>query len=307
MNAQSANAKVRRSKARFQTQTGDLEILRLLAEFHYVTAVNLQILTSRNIVSLRRRLRQLADMGFVRHLGLPPDVPLPTSVSPHERVHFLASRGLKLAIEYGFADEGTRVNDEKSSLLLPHDLGIANFHIVLALALRNHLTAELSLWEQRRSVLLDSVTAGGERFSVNPDALFSIRNMAMPASENTTCFFYEHVRARESEYSHRLARSKRESNVVRKIRGFEEYHRHGKDKEAWGMNNFRVIIEVPTKRRVHNLCRKLARENLNGNRFWFVTPDEYSMRRPGRILGNIFLTAKDFGDGKLYSLLTRTG
>src|SRR2546428_13768013 len=59
---------------------------------------------------------------------------------------------------------------------------------------------ELVAWEQRRSVLLDWAENGSGRLSVNPDALFGLKDREKPEGQNTTYFFLEIVRSRESDY-----------------------------------------------------------------------------------------------------------
>jgi len=66
-------------------------------------------------------------------------------------------------------------------------------------------------------VLLDWAEHGGERLSVNPDALFGLKDNEKPEGQNTAYFFLEIVRSRESEYE------SQESNFMRKMRAFAAY------------------------------------------------------------------------------------
>jgi hypothetical protein len=129
---------------------------------------------------------------------------------PDAFVYQLATRGILKAKEYGFADEDYRYTREKSNLFLPHDLLITKIHLTLELATRG-TPLQLVAWEQRRSVLLDSAENGREQLSVNPDALFGLKDREKPEGQNTTHFFLEVVRSRESEYE------RQQSNFMRKM------------------------------------------------------------------------------------------
>ena len=110
-----------------------------------------------------------------------------------------AARGVVKAKEYGFADDDYRYTREKSNLFLLHDLVITKIHLMLELATRT-TAHKLIAWEQRRSVLLDWTENGRGRLSVNPDALFGLKDRRKPEGENSTYFFLEIVRSRESDY-----------------------------------------------------------------------------------------------------------
>jgi hypothetical protein len=81
---------------------------------------------------------------------------------------------------------------------------------------------ELIAWEQRRSVLLDWAENGNGRLSVNPDALFGLKDVEKPEGQNTTYFFLEIVRSRESEYE------RQQSYFMRKMEAFVRISPPGK-------------------------------------------------------------------------------
>jgi len=284
-----------RSASGFYFKDTDAELLERLVEYRYLQPGDFQKLTGRNIISLRRRLRQLTQRGYLDRLTLPMERDAPVGSPPDAFVYQLTPRGANKANELGYADEDYRATREKSNLLLPHDLLITRFHLTLELASRG-APLELIAWEQRRSVLLDSADNGMGRSSVNPDALFGLKHADKPDGQNTMYFFLEMVRSRESEYE------RQQSYFMRKMEAFIAYHRQGKHTARYGISNFRVITVTPTKQRALNLCRKLAEAGLASARFWFtdiasVCPDE-----PMRILGNVFFTPKDFHEGVLCSL-----
>src|SRR5712692_8892201 len=137
---------------------------------------------------------------------------------------------------------------------------------------------------QRRSVLLDWAEDRRGRLSVNPDALFGIKNCEKPEGQNTTYFFLEIVRSRESEYE------RQQSNFMRKMDAFVAYHREGKHTARYGISNFRVITVTPTKQRALNLCEKLQKAGMALKRFWFTDLASISSDEPARILERVFFT-----------------
>jgi len=153
----------------------------------------------------------------------------------------------------------------------------------------------LIAWEQRRSVLLDWAENGSGRLSVNPDALFGLKDRGKPEGENTTYFFLEIVRSRESDYQ------QQQSYFMRKMEAFVAYHRQGKHTARYGIGNFRVITVTPTRQRALNLCQKLRKVGLGYKRFWFTDLESVSLGEPASILEKIFFTPKDFEQGSLYS------
>lgn len=278
----------------FYFKPSDAELLRRLVEYRFLQPGDFQRLTGRNIISLRRRLRQLVEQEYIERLMLPVERDAPIGSPPDAYVYQLKPRGILKAKEYGFADDDYRYTREKSNLFLQHDVLLTKFHLTLELAARN-APLELTAWEQRRAVLLDSADHGSERLPVNPDALFGLKDREKPDGQNTAYFFLEIVRSRESEYS------RGESNFLRKMRAFAAYYANGAHTERYGMQNFRVITVTPTQQRAINLCEKLQDAGLASKRFWFTSVEHVSPEDPARILGKIFATPKDFQEGELYS------
>jgi len=277
----------------FYFKESDAEILKRLVEYRLLQPDDLVRLTGRNMISLRRRLLQLLRQGYVERLTLPLERERPVGSPPDAFVYRLAGRGMRTAKVYGFADEDDRATREKSNMFLPHDLVITKIHLTLALATRD-TPLELVGWEQRRSVLLDWADNGRGRLSVNPDALFGLKNREKPEGQNTSYFFLEVVRSRESDYR------KGESYFMRKMAAFVAYHRQGKHTARYGISNFRVITITPTRQRAENLCRKLVNAGLASARFWFTDLASVSPDEPMGILGKVFFTPKDAEDGMRY-------
>src|SRR6202162_3753228 len=129
---------------------------------------------------------------------------------------------------------------------------------------------------------------------MNPDALFGLKDREKPEEQNTTYFFLEVVRSRESDYE------RQQSHFMRKMHAFVAYHREGKHTARYGISNFRVITVTPTRQRALNLCQKLQKAGLAFNRFWFTDLGSISTDEPSRILEKVFFTPKDFEEGTRY-------
>src|SRR5216683_7099571 len=279
----------------FYFKDSDAELLKRLVEYRFLQPGDFQRLTGRNIISLRRRLRQLLQREYVERLTLPLQRETPIGSPPDGFVYQIAARGVLKAKEYGFADDNYRYTRKKSNLFLVHDLLITKIHLMLELATCG-TAHELIAWEQRRSVLLDWAENGSGRLSFNPDALFGLKDREKPEGQNTTYFFLEIVRSRESDYQ------SQQSYFMRKMDAFVAYHSQGKHTARYGITNFRVITVTPTKQRAQNLCQKLRNAGLAFKRFWFTELDSVSADEPTGILERIFFTPKDFHEGVLYSL-----
>jgi protein involved in plasmid replication-relaxation len=284
-----------RSRSSFYFKESDAELLRRAVEYRFLQPCDFQRLTGRNIVSLRRRLRQLVQNGYLERLTLPVERDAPIGNPPDAFVYQLSRRGILKAKAYGMADEGYCYTREKSNLFLQHDLIVTRIHLTIELATRG-TPLQLIAWEQRRSVLLDWAENGNGRLSVNPDALFGLKNREKPEGQDTTYFFLEVVRSRESDYQGQ------QSYFMRKMHAFLAYHRQGRHSERYGITNFRVITVTPTKQRTLNLCEKLRNAGLGSKRFWFTDLGPICADDSPRILEKVFFTPKDFEGGALYSL-----
>lgn len=283
------------ARSGFYFKESDADLLKRLVEYRFLQPSDFQRLTGRNIISLRRRLRQLVKQVYIERLTLPLQREAPIGSPPDGFVYQIAPRGIVKAKEYGFADDDYRYTREKSNLFLRHDLLITKIHLTIELATRG-TPLELVAWEQRRAVLLDWADHESGRLSVNPDALFGLKDREKPEGQNTTYFFLEVVRSRESDYQ------AQQSYFMRKMNAFHAYHRQGKHSARYGITNFRVVILTPTKQRALNLCKKLQEAGLASKRFWFASIEPISPEEPTRILKKVFFTPKDFEIGAFYSL-----
>lgn len=265
----------------------DEHIIRWAAEYAYLQPRHVQLLASRHIIAVRRRLRQLHQRGLFSRTTVPFARNAPLWSPPDQYVYYLSREGLALARHLGFSDQHVRYNPEKSAASLPHDLFLTTFHLALYLATEASGTLHLDYWEQRRAVLQDPVRTARGQHSFNPDALFSLRDTAKPPGQNTTHFFLEYERSRPTGHEGG------DSNFIRKMRGFIEYHQNGCHAKRWGIPNFYVLTITPTKERALNLCYAMLKHHLRFRRFWFTDASQVSLERPSNILHNVFLTPRD--------------
>ena len=274
-------------RGNFYLKEADRDIFQWLAGYQYLEPPHVAMLSGRNIISVRRRLRQLHEHGLLDCIARP--------FSSH--VYMLSGRGISLARELGLADEHARSNPEKSELTLAHDLFLTRFHLTLHMATKA-AGGLFVYWEQRRTVLQDAVYTSRDRLSVNPDALFALKDDAKGADQNTSYFFLEYERTRPHSHG-KYATG--DSNFIRKARGFLAYHDNGRHTQRYKIHNFRVLTVTPTRERAENLCRNMVEADLAFKRFWFTDESHISLERPAEILRKIFFTPKDFSEGILYS------
>src|SRR6266849_9939817 len=102
------------SRSGFYFKESDAELLKRLVEYRFLQPGDFQRLTGRNIISLRRRLRQLVKHKYIERLTLPLQREAPIGNPPDAFVYHLSPRGVLKAKEYGFADDDYRYTREKS-------------------------------------------------------------------------------------------------------------------------------------------------------------------------------------------------
>jgi hypothetical protein len=268
----------------------DLQLLAWLAEYRYLQPTHIQRLSSRHIVSIRRRLRQLLAEGHVDRLTLPLARSRPVASPPDEFVYRLGRKGVQHVRDQLGVDVSYTAEKQVGSL--SHDLAISVFHLCLALAARQSGRLEL---EWRQTDLLDHARSErGERLPVNPDGLLALTDTALPAAANTQHFFLEVERSRQHSYE------AGDSASLRKVLAYQAYGGQGVHRTTWGIENFRVLTILPTAERAANLRDKIAESQLASDRFWFTDFGRYPLDRPKSVLQNIWSSA---GDDDLHALL----
>lgn len=226
-------------------------------------------LTGRPESRIRERHRHLFEANLLNRVKSAEDTSVPF-LDPQHWVYFLDEKGGDYAYNLGYLPE-PRGTEQKSRMLMGHDLEITRFHMALSSVLPKETLLE---WKQWRGELKDTVLCNGESHALIPDAYFSFQHQS---------YFLEVVKSQESEYVNG------ESNIVRKCKLYLDYREGFTNK--YGAEDFRVIFILPTRERVLRLLMKL--EDIAPNRkLWFTDEDSYKEN----IKGKIFWTPKDYRD-----------
>ena len=251
-----------RRDRRVYTRKGDSPILQSVADCQFVTVEMVAEDTKRNVIAVRRRMLQLYQAGLLNRARRDKLAPF---------VFFLSEKGAAEAMNYGHLTE-PRFIKSKSSILVPHDLEITQFHRTLRKKLHDqgHILSE---WDQWRGALREEVETENGKESLIPDGKFCI--------DGEYTFYLEIVKSYESEYKDG------ESNVERKL---FLYNQHRRDRNLQG-EDFRVLFVMPTKARVAHFLAKIE-ERFPYRRFWFTDEESYRTN----ILGKIWWTPRDFRD-----------
>lgn len=250
---------------------GDVDILRNLADYCHLQSDHLRELLGRSEPVIRRRLRALRALGYAKDIE-PPDERY------GYRLWFLTRKGLDLALERGWLQRRLWAEDNRSNKNFRHELLLTEFHLAMKRAFAERLT-----WKQRD---LYDRWAEGKFDRVNPDALFAITD-----GEREHWFFLELENSRQTKYRDK------ESNLLQKGRSYVGYYDSGGFQKKWGIDNFRVMLILPTPEKAKNICAKYREvgAGLERARFWITSQSEMLA-----VNGSIFITPKDFED-KRYS------
>jgi hypothetical protein len=179
---------------------------------------------------------------------------------------------------YRLSKHGTKAvwgagTKEKTPYSLDHDREITQFHIELAQNWNN----DTLYWQQRNL-----------KKPVYPDALFALSRDGAAAHY----FFLEVEKSRAGHYR------SGESSLEAKLKRYARYRKTIGCRRDWVyFDDFRVVVVMRNEKRRLNLLQKL-RTAIPHHFVWTTTEDLYR----GDILGQIFLTPKDFGE-RTHSLL----
>jgi hypothetical protein len=171
---------------------------------------------------------------------------------------------------YGLTDKGVKeyggkTFNEHSHRTIDHELAITNFHIELRTFCASH---GLELYWQQSAL----------KKGIHPDAYFSITD-PKKEGKNTNHFFLEIERAKIGHVVNGVP------SIMKKLgHYYETYNTDGCQKD-WGFKTFRVIVVLPTVRRLGNLLGALESE-YEHRMFWltssqsvdYATPKDYKER-----------------------------
>lgn len=275
----------------FRFSPKDLEILRLIHAYRYVTADHIFALVPGNRRHLAERLQGLFHHGYVQRL-LPPAV-MRVADGPQRGsdkfTYVLDGLGAETLTQAGavpvdeLAWEPRHTN--RVSWFVEHQVGISTFHGALVLAARGRGDIALRDWTQLLTlrdwvkVRLQS-DAKETTLRVAPDAYFAIiegdkrRNFFLEFDRGTE----EHGRIRETLWKYWL---------YLQSRRYQERYENARD--------VRVLVVTTSDGRVARMLEMLTTVDPKGrglNQFWFTTEASYSLARPETVLGPIWTTLK---------------
>lgn len=257
----------------------DIEILKNLAKYRYLTTQDVKRLVFReNVNTLRTqvRLKFLSSLGLVNRL-----MQFNSSGSRKAFAYFLSQQGAEYLLENNedvTPSFGKYAHNVKY-LHLQHCLDISGFWVTLSLALEKEAGLELSLfipdWQVREKALKEgnvlknkeiwqevSVPNTTTKLTVYPDAIFVIS--AKDADGNllqSKLFALEVDRGTES------------LEILRKkILAYSFAYNQGKFKKYQGSEDFTVLIQTSSPKRASNLRQALI--GLQGEEMVWVTSVE---------------------------------
>lgn len=284
---------------RHRFHDGDTQLLEILAQYVFARPLHVSQRAKRHIVSVRRRLRQLYERGYLQRYRLPVlREPGEHQAGPADQaVYALTPQGGRVAQTLGIVDAEYHAPTAKSVLMLPHEMKLANFHLALDLATENNPSCQLIHWEQRRSRLQKVFEHQGRRRIIAPDALLALRYKNREPDRNVRYFFVEMEAGRPHSFE------EGESNLLQKIRNYRAYQELNLSPTHDGQTfRFRVIFVLPTLQRCLNFCSKVQEAHLATKAVWITASSVYSLQQPERVLEKIFVTPRDFAQQALYSL-----
>jgi hypothetical protein len=179
------------SKRGLYRRNSDDDIYFYVGKFSFLTAEEVAALSNRNVISLRKRLRQLVEAGhldrdegetqrqeffeeikckFCRRVNRIPRTD--GRMKPKPYFHWLTEKGGEKAaplLEHPIAWRS------KQASRIDHDRVLTTIHLALDRAFGD----KLELWLQQKDDVKLTVTAKGERVSFYPDAYCTIDNQAV--------------------------------------------------------------------------------------------------------------------------------
>jgi len=249
-----------------QLTARDRVLLETLAALRVMTTRQVQRLLFPSEQITLRRLRRLADAGYLRSES--------TAVTPH-RLVTLTSRGRGAV---GLRERGRNSLHQRSPILLQHQLGINAFRLALGLACARRPELELlgfvadgdalpgRVGMQPQRALRDGLGPGAHV----PDGMFALRR-----GERTALFFFEYDRGTEvignpERGLGRVVHSYLKAFASGFYRGAAELIGAGD-----GVRGFRALVVTTTPARIANIRRQWTSVSGSiavGKRFIWLAP-----------------------------------
>ena len=263
----------------FRLQPGDIEIIRLIYEYRFITTFQIVALLPRGLRNLRRRLRYLFDAGIIDR----PRAQYGFLNKPGPMVYALGNQGADVLAKLSGKPRGEidwrAKNREVKSPHIDHALMISNFHATLDLALRTDDQIIRLIWEQGLNIKLTTSVAG-RRVAIVPDAFFTLQANGLS--------FHQLLEADRSTMTAKRFQAK--------LTAYWQWFKDGGHRRDFGIPRFRVLILTISEKRMESL-RKLAKnadDRKQGSAlFLFGCEKNFSLDRPGAILEPMWQTPVD--------------
>jgi len=195
--------------------------------------------------NLRIRLQVLFHHGYLHRFR---------TVIGGEHIYALDTKGAQLllqkqlALPFNTVTSWSEKNRIISNLYADHALMVARFRVALEVALRQHPDLELSYFSRDNQNVRTNWTYKGKRFSINPDAFFTLRSTKNPEQEQMG-FFVEADRSTMT-----LER------LVNKYGMYTAMFENRVHPEAYKVKHFRVLTVTKSAERASNALQYATRE-----------------------------------------------
>jgi hypothetical protein len=279
------------------SRTEDNDIFHYLGKFGLITADELSVLSGRNVISLRRRLRQLFHADYIGRVQggeqreeffqeiicekckHPNKLEFTDGrIRPKPNFHFLLPKGAAQAsslVPYPIAWKSKAISR------VDHDRVLSMIHLALA----NAFTAKLDSWKQMKQDVLQvvemEIEESGKRelktINFYPDAQASLRGESL---------WFEYANSEPSS----------ENGVNDIVKKVERYNELMKDQD-----DGKVIFVFRERSMVHNFLNRIEEEFPY--RWLYAVDLDVITTRP---MEEIFFNPRDF-DQRAHSLTERNG
>lgn len=270
---------MRRRKSRreprnnLRLQPRDMEILRCLKDYRYLTSSQIAERFFGQKSACDRRMRKLYDQGLVERIERP------VAQGKMELIYTLYSKGADLLAQELGVTKGELGWSKRwinpTELYLEHELLITSFHFELEQAILKKDGYQLEQWShwEKLKTVDRSIPVGRRKVELIPDAYFTIKT-----PEGIADFFLEADRGTEPV-----------DRFLRKLQAYQTYWDRGEFKREFGGEIFRVLTVTVSENRLHSLV-KAARKIDQASLFWFTTVNACLQET---IFERVWLTAEE--------------
>lgn len=279
---------------RLQLMPRDIEILKVLKDYRFLTACQIQKLFFKTVHKSRRRLFKLWQNKYLERVFLPPKM---GEGSPYA-IYALGSRGVRLLVNQLGLDRqaiGHTIPRSKGSyLFIEHTLKRNDLRIALTLACKSTPNIELLFWRQDKSIkdhvtFINSKSQKLLRIPLMADGFFGLK------INNKKFYFFVEIDRGSID----------NKRILNRMKGYYNFWLQKRHIKKFGIGNFRVLTITTTQQRMENLIettKKVRKGNIGSNLFWFTTFDRYSLENPKNIFEKIWRKAH-IDNGNYYSIL----